>query len=217
MERSRGGGLEKIGRVKTRPILFILCLSGLLWGCGGPKPALQESASPALLPSSTPQVSSSNAPALEIRPGRLDVTSGQPVSPNEKVNLLQIRVGQGELMLGLRDSLAPKFNKALESLISKEAFKGRKVEYGEGLVVLKAHPQKTLATSSGEKNRVQPAPGQVYFDGKGTLAFTLDTSARVPPEWVCIGQIQVPPATVKGWRDSSPDFQEVGFFGHALQ
>lgn len=119
-------------------------------------------------------------------------------------------------MLGLRESLAPKSKRALEILVSGEAFKGRKVEFGENVVILKAHPAKTLKAVTGEKNRVKPGPGQVYFDGRGTLVFTFETPSSLAPDWVCIGQIQVPATTVKGWRERSSDFQEVGFFGHAL-
>lgn len=184
-------------------------------GCYNTSPlARQEVASAVASPSSTasaapeltviepsePSGEELQAPS-DLRPGLLEVLTGPPIEAGGTVEVFQVSTSAGYFQLGLRANLAPKSVKYVISLINAHAFKGQTISLKEQDFPTFSAAKKNIGSSSPlqEKNLIKPAPGLIYFDRHSKFGLTLTDKAKVPPSWVCIGQIKVDGSTLDTW------------------
>jgi hypothetical protein len=120
-------------------------------------------------------------------------------------------------MIGLRHSLAPKMAARVEALVGVDAFAGQTLDTSDpDFLILAANriaAQKAGAPIKGEKNRVKPGPGLIFFDGSAKLGFTT-RNTEVGLGWICVGQLQAPAAVVQAWRSHQPSSAKILYFGN---
>lgn len=172
-------------------------------------PSPIASAAPELTTRSTQEPSHNDqelqAPS-DLRPGLLEVLTGPPIEAGGTVLVFQVSTLTGYFQLGLRANLAPKSVKYVVSLIDAQAFKGQTISLKEKDFPTFSAAKKNIVTSRPlqEKNRIKPAAGLIYFDRHSKFGLTLTDKAKVPPSWVCIGQIKIDGSTLDTWAKKPP-------------
>lgn len=152
----------------------------------------------------------------DLTAGPMTMLSGPAMGPQDPVLTLQGQVDDGEVLVGVAPVLAPRHAQRLIELAEAKAFEGQMLDVSQPhLVVLGADAAKLKgkAAVQGEKSRVAPGPGLLYFDGESKLAI-LTGDAKLDPRWVCVGQVKVQGPVVKGWREKKPTSLKMVYFGN---
>jgi hypothetical protein len=153
-------------------------------------------------------------------PGPLQATSGPAVTPNDPVLSLQAQMEQGDFMVGLRPVVAPKSAARVQELAGAGAFKSGQLDLADNkaFAILAASPEAVTKLGkprvSGEKNRIAPASGLVYFDGQSRLAIALGPATPEGTGWVCVGQVQIPGSVLHAWSQGEPGSRRMIYFGN---